>query len=531
MKGLVQSVLVTSTIWGAQGKVFGDVGSSNLSVTKPNIVFIFSDDHATQAIGAYGDRFAKYNPTPNIDRLANNGARFEKCYVTNSICGPSRATILTGKYSHLNGFYKNDMIFDGSQQTFPKLMRAAGYQTSLIGKWHLSSNPTGFDHYEILAGHGGQGKYFNPEILTNGKIINYEGYTSEIITEHGLKWLKETRDKDRPFMLMLQQKAPHRGWHPSPKYHDQYTGVTFPEPETLFDNYETRGTAAREQDMTIAKTMNQADLKLKAPSYFKGKVLENWHKAYDAENEALQKANLKGKDLVRWKYQRYIREYLRCTSSVDDSVGEVLDYLQETGLDKNTILIYSSDQGFYLGEHGFFDKRFMYEETLRAPLLIQWPGVIKPGSVNKDTIVSNLDFAETFLDIAGVDIPSDMQGASLVPVLRGEVPADWRTSFYYHYYGYPDWHLVRKHCGVTDGRYKLMDFYSLGERELYDREKDPKEMNNLIDNPEYKQVLDKMTKLLKDTQVDLKLVDESELEKTFKDFQGENSYLKYGVKK
>lgn len=505
--------------------------SNQHNSTRPNIVFIFSDDHATQAIGAYGGRFAKFNPTPNIDRIAKNGMRFERCYVTNSICGPSRATILTGKYNHLNGFYKNDMVFDGSQVTFPKLMRAAGYQTAIIGKWHLSSTPTGFDHYEVLAGHGGQGKYFDPDILTNGVMKHYKGYTTEIITKLGMKWLKEGRDKNKPFILMLQHKAPHRGWHPSPKYLNKYKNVEFPEPDTLFDDYKTRGTAAHEQDMSIAKTMNLYDLKLIPPGYFNEEELKNWHKAYDAENAALNAANLKGKDLVRWKYQRYVREYLRCIASVDDSVGDVLDYLQESGLDKNTVVIYSSDQGFYMGEHGWFDKRFMYEESLRTPLLVQWPGVVKPNSVIKKTIVSNLDFAETFLDIAGAKIPKEMQGASLVPILKGTVPKDWRTTFYYHYYGYPDWHLIRKHCGITDGRYKLIDFYTLGEKELYDREKDPKELNNLIDNPEYKSIVEKLSKQLKQKQTELKVPTEAELEIKFKDFQGENSYLKYGVKK
>jgi arylsulfatase A-like enzyme len=504
------------------------IASTNVQAATPNIIFIFSDDHAYQAIGAYNDRFAQFNPTPNIDRLAKNGMRFDKCYVTNSICGPSRATILTGKYSHLNGFYKNGMTFNGSQQTFPKLLRKTGYQTAIIGKWHLGGRPTGFDYYEILRG---QGKYFNPDFLTKNGLIKFTGYTTDIITEHALNWLKTKRDKSKPFMLMLQHKAPHRNWQPAPKYYSLYKDVQFPEPKTLFDDYSTRGTAVHEQDMMIKKTMSPSDLKLTPPNNLTKEQLEKWHKGYDKENNAFRKAKLKGKDLIRWKYQRYVRSYLRCVKSVDDSVGEVLNYLKESGLDKNTIVIYSSDQGFFLGEHGWFDKRFMFEETLRTPFIISWPGVTKPGSVNDKDIISNLDFAETFLDIADAKLPTDMQGASLVPILKGATPNDWRKTFYYHYYGYPDWHLVRKHEGVTDGKYKLIRYYTLGEEEFYDLSKDKNEVKNEINNPEYATAIERMREKLLNERKVLRVPTDKELDEKFKKWAGENSYLKYHNKK
>ena len=464
---------------------------------RPNIVFVFSDDHATQALSAYGGPLAEIAPTPNLDAVANEGMRFDRCMVTNSICGPSRATILTGKYSHKNGFFKNEATrFDGSQQTFPKLLQKAGYQTAIIGKWHLASDPTGFDHWEILPG---QGSYYNPDFKTADGTHRETGYVSEIVTEKARHWISEQRDKDKPFILMLQHKAPHRAWDPAPQYLNLYDDITMPEPDTLFDAYENRGTAARDQDMTIEKTMTLGrDLKVKEKDptgdFFKrgyGRLTPeqaaDWDAAYQPKNDAFLAANLSGKDLVRWKYQRYVKDYLRCVKSVDDSVGEMRAYLKENGLADNTVFIYSSDQGFYLGEHGWFDKRFMYDESYRTPLLVSWPGKIKAGSVNSD-LVSNLDFAETFLDIAGVEIPDDMQGASLVPILEGQTPDDWRSTHYYHYYEYPGWHMVQRHEGVYDGRYKLMNFYDVKEWELYDLESDPKEMRNVYGDPQFADV-------------------------------------------
>jgi arylsulfatase A-like enzyme len=468
---------------------------------RPNIVFVFSDDHATQAISAYGGPLAEIAPTPNLDRIAAEGMLFQRCMVTNSICGPSRATILTGKYSHKNGFFQNEKTrFDGSQQTFPKLLQKAGYETALIGKWHLASDPTGFDHWDILPG---QGSYYNPDFINPDGKYRVEGYVSEIITEKAKEWLRKERDPDKPFILMVQHKAPHRAWDPAPKYLTAFDDIEIPEPETLFDDYSNRGTAARDQDMTIEKTMTMGrDLKVKEldeTGQFMGSAYgrmtpiqqAEWDAAYQKKNEAMLAAKLKGKDLVRWKYQRYLKDYLRCIKSVDESIGELQEFLENTGLAEDTVFIYSSDQGFYLGEHGWFDKRFMFDESYRTPLLVRWPGVVKAGSRNDD-LVSNLDFAQTFLDIAGAEMPGDMQGASLVSILTGETPDDWRSSHYYHYYEYPGWHMVHRHEGVYDGRYKLMNFYDLEEWELYDLKKDPQEMKNQYANPEYVKVVERL---------------------------------------
>ncbi len=439
---------------------------------RPNVLFLFTDDHASHAMSCYG---SKVNQTPNLDRIAKGGMLFQNCFATNALCGPSRAVILTGKYSHLNGFLQNGDQFDGSQQTFPKLLQKAGYQTAIVGKWHLESAPTGFDYSEILRG---QGPYYNPPMIKNGEAFKHTGYTTEIIADLALDWLKNQRDQEKPFMLMCQHKAPHRNWQPGPKYFDLYEDVTIPEPDNLFDDYETRGTAAKSQAMEVARHLTPDDLKLTAPRGLTEEQLAAWNAAYGPRNEAFQKANLTGKELVQWKYQRYMKDYLRCVAAVDDNVGRMLDYLEETGLAENTVVIYSSDQGFFLGDHGWFDKRFMYEESLRMPLVVKWPGVIKPGTVNRD-LVSNLDFAETFLELAGVDVPQDMQGQSLVPLFKGQSPDNWRKGFYYHYYEFPGAHSVRRHYGVRTDRYKLMHFYNEKEWELYDLKQDPREMRNI----------------------------------------------------
>ncbi len=466
---------------------------------RPNIVFIFTDDHAYQAIGAYGGVLGEHAPTPNIDRIAKQGVLFHNCFVTNSICGPMRAVIQTGKYSHKNGFLVNGNKFDGHQQTFPKLLQQSGYETAVIGKWHLGEHlaPQGYNYSEVLVG---QGPYYNPTMLRdeNGdgkrERISHTGYTTDIITDLALDWVKHKRDQDKPFMLMFQHKAPHRNWAPSPKHLTLFDDVTLPEPETLFDDYSGRGTPAHTQDMTIAKTMTTKDLKLDPPQGLTPKQLESWNAAYGPKNEAFRKANLTGKDLVRWKYQRYIKDYLRCIASVDDNIGRVLKYLSDNDLEENTIVIYCSDQGFYLGEHGWFDKRWMYQESLRTPFIVKWPGKIKPGTENSD-IVSPLDFAQTFLDLAGVAQPSDMQGASLIPVLKGQTPDNWRKSFYYHYYEFPGWHDVRRHYGVTDGRYKLIHFYEpdVNEWELFDLKNDPQEMTSVHGQSKYADVQKELT--------------------------------------
>jgi arylsulfatase A-like enzyme len=447
----------------------------------PNILFIFSDDHAFQAISAYGGRLAKVAPTPNIDRIANEGIIFNRCYVTNSICAPSRAVIQTGKHSHLNGVLNNTTDFDGSQQTFPKLLQKNGYQTAIVGKWHLKSRPTGFDYDEVLPG---QGVYYNPVFIKRGESVTYEGYNTDITTDFGLRWLKDERDKDKPFMLMLQFKAPHRNWMPALRHLNLFDDVTIPEPDNLFDDYSGRGTAAHTQNMSIEKTMHGKDLKLEPREKLTPDQKKLWDAAYDPKNQALEKANLTGKALVRWKYQRYMKDYLRCVRAIDDNVGRVLNYLNTSDLAENTIVIYSSDQGFYLGEHGWFDKRFMYEESFRMPLVVRWPGMIKPGSANED-LVQNLDFAPTFLDIAGVKVPPDMQGRSIKPLMTGGFLIGWRKSLYYNYYEFPGPHSVRRHEGVTTRRYKLIYFYDLDEWEFYDLESDPAEMKSEYDNPEY----------------------------------------------
>ncbi len=457
---------------------------------RPNIIFIMTDDHASHALSCYG---SKINKTPNLDRLAKGGMLFKNSFCTNSICAPCRAVILTGKYSHINGVIDNRKKFDGTQQTFPKLLQKVGYQTAMIGKWHLKTDPTGFDYWNVLPG---QGTYYNPAMIEMGQRKKYTGYTTDIITDHCLKWLKE-RDLDKPFCLMFHHKAPHRRWEPGPKYLNMYDDVTMPEPDNLFDDYSNRGRAAREQDMSIEKTMDKRDLKLIPPGDLNTEQKKLWDAAYNPKNEAFEKANLQGKDLVRWKYQRYIKDYLRCIASVDDNVGRLLNYLDESGLAKNTVVFYTSDQGFYLGDHGWFDKRFMYEESLRMPLLVRYPKEIKPGSVN-DNIVLNLDFAPTFLDFAGLNKPPDMQGRSIRPLLQAKKTKDWRKSMYYHYYEYPAVHSVKRHYGVRTDRHKLIHFYNdIDEWELYDLRKDPREMKNVFDDPAYADTVKKLKAELK----------------------------------
>ena len=486
---------------GLCGLTLLGAGAIEAATKRPNIVFVFSDDHATQAIGTYGFPIAKLAPTPNLDRLADEGIRFDRALVCNSICGPSRATVLTGKHSHLNGVMVNEAAsFDGSQQTFPKLLRKAGYQTSIIGKWHLGSTPTGFDHWEVLPG---QGRYYRPEFRTPGGKITEEGYVTDVITDKAIEWLKRDREPDRPFMLMVQHKAPHREWEPPVKYIDLFHDVVFPEPETLFDDYEGRTSAARDQDMSIAITLQESkDLKVghldrRFASQLTAAQKEAWDREVKRRTKEYQAASTNATTLVKWKYQYYLRDYLACVRSLDDNVGRLVQYLEESGLAENTIVIYSSDQGFFLGEHGWFDKRFMYDESLRTPLIAKWPGVIKPGSVNSQ-LVSNLDFAQTFLDIAGVTQPDDMQGMSLVPLLKGETPENWRKYHYYHYYEYPGWHMVYRHEGVYDGRYKLIHFYDKDEWELMDMQTDPHELQNQYDNPEYREVVQRMKQALED---------------------------------
>jgi arylsulfatase A-like enzyme len=452
---------------------------------RPNILFVFSDDHAAHAISAYG---SKINVTPNIDRLAKEGMLFKNCFCTNSICGPSRAVILTGKHSHINGFMDNAArtVFDGTQQTFPKLLRAAGYQTAMIGKWHLKSDPTGFDRWSILTAGGGQGTYYQPEFKTEKGIIKTEGYVTDIITDQALSWLEKERDKDKPFLLMYQHKAPHRSWEPGPKQLGLYRDKDIPEPATLFDDWAGHASPSKEQEMTVARHLTDQDLKLVAPKNLTAEQKKAWDAAYDPENEKFRAAKLEGKDLIRWKYQRYIKDYLRCVAGVDDNLGRVLKYLDDSGLSQNTIVIYSSDQGFFLGDRGWYDKRWMYEESLRMPFIVRWPGVVAAGKENTD-LVQNLDFASTFLDIAGAKIPDDLQGRSFLPLLKGTTPADWRKAIYYQYYEYPQPHKVAPHYGIRTATHKLIYFPLTQEWELFDLVKDPGERTSIYADPANKE--------------------------------------------
>jgi arylsulfatase A-like enzyme len=471
------------------GSVAVPAALAQQSQARPNIVFLFTDDHAFQAISAYNHPL-RLNQTPNIDRIAKEGMLFQRCLVPNSICAPARATILTGKYSHKNGISDNSHKFDGSQTTFPKLLRESGYQTALFGKWHLQSNPTGFDAWEVLPG---QGSYYNPDFITEKGAIRKPGYATDLITDRGLEWL-DARDKTKPFCLMLQHKAPHRNWMPAARHFDLYETTVFPEPETLFDDYKGRATPATKQAMEIDRHMTLfSDLKVPEgdswdalPEYkrMSPEQKAGWSKAYQRRKDEFRRLQPKGKDLVKWKYQQYMKDYLRCIAAVDENVGRVLDHLGKNGLADNTLVVYASDQGFYLGEHGWFDKRWIYEESVRTPCMARWPGKIKPGS-SSDAMVSNLDFAQTFLEAAGVSAPSEMQGRSLLPVFKsGGKPGNWRKSFYYRYTE-PQVHDVAPHEGVITSRYKLAYFWETKEWEMYDRQKDPKELRSIADDPAY----------------------------------------------
>jgi arylsulfatase A-like enzyme len=471
----------------------------------PNIIFIMTDDHAVQAISSYGGQLIQ---TPNIDRIGREGIRFADAFVTNSICAPSRAVLLTGKYSHINGLRDNRDRFDGSQVTFPKLLQQSGYQTAIIGKWHLKTAPTGFHHWNVLID---QGDYYNPTMILNGDTVNYTGYTTDVITDLSIEHL-EKRDTTKPFCLLYQHKAPHRNWMPKPEIVARFEDRTIPLPATFHDDYATRSDAARDADMRIADMYMSMDMKLFPEDYGKetgtgGSAnfdaernwMENytrltpeqkaaWDAHYDPIREEFRKANLSGKELAEWKFQRYLKDYLACVASVDENIGRLLEYLEQKGLAENTIIVYTSDQGFYLGEHGWYDKRFMYEESLRTPLVMRYPKEIPAGQVS-NLMALNLDLAPTLLDFAGVAVPKDMQGRSLGPIARGQMPDDWRLSIYYHYYELNSWHTVKKHYGVRTGRYKLIHFYDdIDAWELYDLENDPHEVNNVYGTPAYKDI-------------------------------------------
>lgn len=520
----------------------------------PNIVYIMCDDHAYQCISAYGSALSKLAPTPNIDRLAERGMRFDRAFVENSLSTPSRACLMTGQYSHQNGQRQLGEGIDTTRTFFTELLQKAGYQTAVVGKWHMGCDPKGFDYYHV---YNDQGQYWNPQYRgtdTNNEFVVEEGYSTDLTTDHALDFI-EHRDPSKPFCLLLHHKAPHRNWQANLKYLGMYDDVEFPMPENFYDDYATRGSAARTQKMSVTRDMRwEQDFKVpemldlnnpdSKDSYnaLMGEInrmtpeqRSAWGRYYFPRNRRLLEAQLKGKDLDNWKYQVYIRDYMSVIASVDESVGRVLDYLDKNGLTDNTMIVYTSDQGFYMGEHGWFDKRFMYEESLRTPLIVSYPGHTKPGSVC-NRLVQNIDYAPTFLALAGVQQPKDMPGRSLVPVLtNGDNVKNWRQSIYYHYYDYPTYHMVRKHDGVRTERYKLIHFYGKGGLdavsenkyqnvpgtreygtmkglesigyfepkdeavdycELYDLEADPHEQNNIFGKPGTEKIMKQLQREL-----------------------------------
>jgi N-acetylglucosamine-6-sulfatase len=485
----------------------------NASATdRPNILFIFSDDHAVQAISTYGGRLETVAPTPNIDRIAREGAVFENSFCANSICGPSRASILTGKLSHMNGFMDNNTSrFDSSQATVPKLLQRAGYATAIVGKWHLKSTPEGFDHFEVLPG---QGSYYNPVFIQmDGSRFRREGYVTDIITERAIEWLETARDSDQPFMLMVQHKAPHRNWAPAPRHLTLFDDISIPEPDSLFDDYANRSSSLTEQKMSIAHDFSWShDMKFHGenlfPDFFTEQMTNgeydrmtpeqkaDWDAAYEPKNRAfiewMQASQRTPEEITRWKYQRYVKDYLRCIRAVDESVGRLLATLDATGLAENTIVIYASDQGFYLGEHGWYDKRWIFEESMKMPFLVRWPDHIAPGSRPK-TLIQNIDYAPTFLELAGAPVPEAMQGRSLRSAFAAapDQPDDWRDTLYYAYSGERT-HAVAAHDGIRTEHFKLVRFPTTEEWNLFDLEEDPQEMRSLHDDLEYAPVLGDM---------------------------------------
>ena len=499
------------------------------SEQKPlNVVYIMCDDHSYQTVSAYDRRFLD---TPNIDRIGAEGVRFTNSFVANSLSGPSRACLLTGKHSHKNGFTNNEHgIFDGSQQTVQQLLRDAGYTTAMIGKWHLVSEPTGFDYWNILTG---QGDYYNPVFIDNGERRVMPGYCTNVTTDLALEWLENGRDKSKPFCLFLHHKAPHRTWMPDLQDLDLYNDVTYPLPETFYDDYEGR-VAAANQELSIIKDMNVVyDLKMAdreneihtpgnpdLESYGRGMYLQPedgsfrpgrmtpeqqavWDAHYGPIIEKFKRDSLSGNALSEWKYQRYMHDYCRVIHSIDRNVGRVYDYLKENGLLENTIVIYTSDQGFFMGEHGYFDKRYMYEESFRTPLLVRMPDCCGDAlrGADVDGFVQNIDHAPTFLELAGASVPEDIQGESYVQLLKGN-SRGWRKSLYYHYYEYPAEHCVRRHYGVRTGRYSLMHFYNdIDEWELFDLRNDPQEMHNIYGQPGTERITGKLRKELERLQI------------------------------
>jgi arylsulfatase A-like enzyme len=508
-------------------------GKNEQQVTQPNIVFIMTDDHSFQTISAYGHPLSKLAPTPNIDRLASGGIVFDQAFVENSLSAPSRACLMTGLYSHQNGQERLGPGIDSTKTFFTEILQQNNYQTAIVGKWHLHCEPKGFDYYSIL---NDQGDYYNPSFRTkdtHGQYVRETGYATNLITTKSIEFLKN-REKDKPFCLLVHHKAPHRNWMPEEKYLDLYEDVEFPTPSTFNDDYSTRCTPAHTQEMRIDKDLDLIyDLKVselrETPPYNKKWSIDGfdkelklmnseqrarWNNAYKPKNEAFIKemSEMTEEEIVNWKFQRYLKDYLRCIKSVDDEVGRIIDYLEEEGLMDNTIIVYTSDQGFYMGEHGWFDKRFMYEESLRTPLIMYYPKMIKAGA-RSNAMVQNIDYAPTFLSLAGVAKPEDMSGISIEPLFNGEKPEEWRNDLYYHYYDYPAWHQVNRHDGVRTERYKLIHFYEIDKdgkyqldcNELYDLQADPNELNNLYGQAGYEDITADLQKRLNTYRNNLKV--------------------------
>lgn len=449
---------------------------------QPNVLLILTDDHATSALSAYGSQRIR---TPNLDKLAQQGMRFDRCYATNAICSPSRAAILTGKYGHKNGVMAFDR-FDGSQMHAGAQFQRAGYQTAVLGKWHLVSEPTGFDHWRILPG---QGLYIDPVFIDPAGRTRRAGYATDLITDDAIGFLK-ARNKDKPFFLFVGHKAPHRPWQPDDAHREMFASKKFIEPESFWDDYSGRSRGLTDNKMRVADDLTRGDLKLLPPEALTGQARVDWLAVKPTEVEVVvndKPTILRGKELASWKYQRYMQDYLACVASVDKNVGRLMNYLDDSGLSSNTIVIYTSDQGFFLGEHGLFDKRYMYEESIRMPLLVRWPGEVAENTVAGE-IVTNVDLGATLLELSGQPIPADTQGRSILPLLRGSAPPDWPTSFYYRYSIDGGEHNTAAHCGVRTMTHKLIHYYAQGDWELYDLTTDPMEMNNLFGKPEYEHV-------------------------------------------
>ena len=467
-----------------------DKSNLDKSKNKPNIIFILSDDHTTNAISAYGGLYKEIAPTPNIDKIAHEGAILKNTFATNSICGPSRASILTGTYNHINGYYKNYKggVFDNTQWTFPQELQKEGYNTALVGKWHLASEPVGFDYYKYHISRGQQGFYWDPVYNDNGVEKKEVGYATNLTTNYALDWLKNRSNNDEPFCLLLQYKAPHREWSPDKKYEELWENKELPYPSTFNDDYKTREKTAGNTEMTMDYFCRE-DMKMTPPDSLNKNQKAKWLSYGFKRNEIVElDKNASASENKKLRFQKYIKDYLATIKSVDDNIGKVMDYLKESKLDENTIIIYASDQGFFIGEHGWFDKRFMYEESIRMPFVIKYPGKIKPNTINED-IITNIDFAPTILEMAGVDIPASVQGKSFFNNLSKNKNDNWRQSMYYHYYEYPFYHHVQPHYGIRNERYKLIHFYyDIDVWELYDLKEDPNELNNLFYSDKHKEL-------------------------------------------